>query len=189
MGGEGQQSGCFLVSAKELRLLQTLSYLPTSPFASAVMPFAQRCHRVSNSERRLTGFNNAASFFIFFLHASLPQLAFPASAVFSSSENLPSHQTHTPVPHCQPPPLHSPTLFPAQPLSKGSDWMMQRCRYPAPLKSILLSASVAPAPLLPFPRCPTPLPSSSWDPSVRSDSSPFGVAVGCTLECSNYPSK
>lgn len=130
-------------------------------------------------------------FFLFFfsLHASLLHLAFPASAVFSSSENLPSHQTHTPVLHCQAPPLHPPTPFPAQPLSKGSDWMMPCCRYLAPLKSIFLSATVAPAPLLPFPHCLTPLPSSSWDPSVRSDLSPFGVAVGCTLECSNYPSK
>lgn len=128
--------------------------------------------------------------FFFFLHTSLLHPAFPASAVFSSSENLPSHQTHTPVPHCQPPPLHPPTHPPlAQPLSKVSDWIVPCCRYHAPLKSIFLSESLAPAPLLPFPLCLTPLPSSSWDPSVRSDLSPFGVAVSCTMECSNYPSK
>lgn len=110
---------------------------------------------------------------------------FPSFSVFLSSENLPSHQTHTPVLHCQP----SPTL--PQPLNKESDWMMLRCRYPALLKSIFLSVceSLAPASLLPF-----PLPSSVSAFLLKGPVRPVGlvshgVAVGCTLECRKFALK
>lgn len=162
--------------------------LLSSHFASAVMPFAQRCHRVSNSERRLTGFNNAASFFfsstpLCSTSLSLLLLCFHPQRIYHPIKHTLLFRTASPPPSTHPP------FFPAQPLSKDSDWMTPCCRYPALLKSIFLSVSVAPAPQLPFPRYPTRLPSSSWDPSVRSNLSPFGVAVGSTLECSNYPSK
>lgn len=146
------------------------------------MPFAQNL-KLRETLDRIHWHCKLCLFFLCFTLLSLLMLCFHPQRIYHPIKHTLQFRTASPNPSTHPP------SFPAQPLSKGADWMMPRCRYSALLKSIFLSALVEPAPLLHFPLLPEASVFLFPGPVCPVGLVSLGFAVGCTLECSNYPSK